>query len=329
MSIRVLTITEEAGRHRLDRALAEAWPDLSRSRIQALMRDGHVGVDGAVASDPSARLRRGGEVTLQVPEPLDARPAPEPIPLDVVFEDDELVVIDKPAGLVVHPGAGHERGTLVNALIAHCGHSLSGIGGERRPGIVHRLDKDTSGLLVVAKSDAAHQALCAQFADHGREGCLERAYLALVWSAPDPRRGTVDLPLIRSSSHREKMSVAAPGHGRRALTRFVVEETYPAGATEPAASLVRCTLETGRTHQIRVHLAHLRHPLIGDALYGAGFMTKIARLPRPAATLAAAIGRQALHAALLQFAHPATGKVMRFESGLPKDLATLRASLLS
>ena len=315
------------GEERLDRALARLWPDLSRSRLQKLVRDGHVELGAERVTDPSARALEGVAVRLAAPPAAPAEPTPEDIPLDVVHEDDEVIVIDKPAGLVVHPGAGHGTGTLVNALLAHCGASLSGIGGVARPGIVHRIDKDTSGLLVVAKTDRAHQGLSAQFADHGRTGPLERAYLAFCWGEPDPRRGTVEAALARSNSNREKMAIVAPDRGRHAVTHYRVEESFPHGAEAATASLVRCELETGRTHQIRVHLAHLHHPLIGDHVYGAGFKTKAARLPEAARVLAEGLGRQALHATLLQFEHPVSGEVLRFESRLPPDLAALRRAL--
>ena len=311
------------GPDRLDRLLVAMWPDLSRSRIQRLIRDGQVSVGGEIVRDCATKPAGGAAVVLVEPPPLEAEPAPEAMPLTVVFEDDQLIVIDKPAGLVVHPGAGHEAGTLVNALLAHCGESLSGIGGVKRPGIVHRLDKDTSGLLVVAKTDTAHRSLAAQFADHGRTGPLERAYLAVAWGVPDPRRGIVDAPIARSSSHREKMAIASPDHGRHAITRFAVEEVFPPGSGEPVASLIRCTLETGRTHQIRVHLAHLKHPLLGDRLYGPGFRTKVSRLSDEARDRLDRLGRQALHATLLQFEHPSTRQRMRFDSPLPPDLANL------
>ncbi|MDB5589735.1 MAG: rluA [Enterovirga sp.] len=311
---------------RLDRVLAEAWPDLSRSRLQALIREGCVALDGGVVLDPSLRMA-GGTAMLRLPPALDAVPLAEPIPLDIVFEDEDVVVVNKPAGLVVHPGAGHDRGTLVNALLAHCGPSLSGIGGVRRPGIVHRLDKDTSGLLVAAKTDRAHRSLGEQFADHGRTGPLERAYLALLWGVPEPKAGTVDAWLARSAAHREKIAVTAAGRGRHAVTHYRVEEAFLDRGGEAAASLVRCTLETGRTHQIRVHMAHRRHPLLGDTLYGAGFRTKAGRLSPAAQAELAGLGRQALHAVLLQFAHPVSGEVMRFESKLPPDLSRLVAAL--
>jgi 23S rRNA pseudouridine1911/1915/1917 synthase len=328
---RDLVVPDDGAPERLDRVLARAVPDLSRSRLQALIRDGRVTVADAVVRDPSVKAGAGARIALIVPAAVAAEPEAEAIALAVVYEDDDLVVIDKPAGLVVHPAAGHARGTLVNALIAHCGDSLSGIGGVRRPGIVHRLDKDTSGLLVVAKNDRAHGALAAQFADHGRSGPLERAYLAPVWGVPEPRRGRVSTDLGRSPQNREKMAVLATGRGRAAITHYAVEEVFAANSATagapPLASLVRCSLETGRTHQIRVHMAHLGHPLLGDATYGAGFKTKANRLPAPAQEALADLGRQALHAAVLGFKHPSTGEPLRFESAPPPDLARLMQAL--
>ena len=311
---------------RLDRVLARAFADMSRSRLQALVRAGQATVDAAVVVDPSLKVGAGARIAVTVPPAADPEPQGEAIALEVVYEDDDVIVIDKPAGLVVHPGAGNETGTLVNALIAHCGESLSGIGGVKRPGIVHRLDKDTSGLLVVAKNDRAHQGLSEQFADHGRTGPLERAYLALLWGGLDRPYGTVTAALGRSSSNREKMAVTSEERGRHAVTRYELVEALPP-PREPAASLVRCTLETGRTHQIRVHMAHLGHPLMGDDVYGSGFRTKANRLPPAARDALAGLGRQALHAAVLGFAHPRTGETLRFESPLPDDMQRLLESL--
>lgn len=314
---------EDAG-DRLDRFLQQRFPQMSRARFQALIANGCVAVEGAVVLESRRKIKPGERVSVRLPPVIAAEPAPEPIPLAILYEDAALIVIDKPAGLVVHPAAGHETGTLVNALIAHCGDSLSGIGGVRRPGIVHRLDKDTSGLLVVAKTDEAHKGLSAQFAAHGRDGRLERAYLAVVWGAPERRRGTVDAPIGRHGTAREKMSVVHRAGSREAVTHYEVEKSFG----QPAyASLLRCRLETGRTHQIRVHLAHIGHPLLGDDTYGKGFRASIGKLPEPAQAALRALGRQALHAAVLGFEHPVTGRPMHFESGPPGDLAGLIAAL--
>ena len=240
-----------------------------------------------VVLDLSLKVSGGAVLDVTIPTPVDATPMAEALDLAIVHEDDDLIVIDKPAGLVVHPAPGHDAGTLVNGLIAHCGESLSGIGGVRRPGIVHRLDKDTSGLLVVAKNDLAHKGLTAQFADHGRNGPLERAYLALTWGAPEPRLGTIDVELARSQRNREKIAVMRPGEGRTAITHYVVEEILNAGAE---VALVRCRLETGRTHQIRVHLSHRGHPLLGDTVYGNAFKTKAGPTRRSGAGQARSFG---------------------------------------
>jgi len=325
---RRIAVPASAAGSRLDAFIAAALPELSRTRAKALILDGAVSIDGVQVAEPRRTLRAGEEVAVAVPPPIPATPRPEAIELDIVYEDIDLIVIDKPAGLVVHPAAGHAAGTLVNALIAHCGASLSGIGGVMRPGIVHRLDKDTSGLLVVAKTDRAHKGLSAQFADHGRTGPLERGYLALVWGAPERREGTVAAALGRSPRNREKMAVVASG-GRDAITHYRVTETYGTGAKPAVAALLDCRLETGRTHQIRVHMAAIGHPLIGDRTYGAGFATKAALLPEPARGLAEGFPRQALHAGLLGFEHPGTGEPMRFERPPPADMRRLRDALAS
>jgi 23S rRNA pseudouridine1911/1915/1917 synthase len=320
-------IAQEQAGWRLDKALTALETGLSRSRLQALAEAGHVILDGTAMRDAGMKVKAGQRVALTVPPPAPAEPKAESIPLDIVFEDAHLIVVNKPAGLVVHPAPGHEGGTLVNALIAHCGDSLSGIGGVKRPGIVHRLDKDTSGLLVVAKTDKAHKALSAQFADHGRTGPLERAYLALCWRTPRLASGTITANIERSSRNREKMTVVKGERGREAITRFDVLETYPRGAAEPLVSLLRLQLETGRTHQIRVHMAHLGHPLLGDDVYGSGFATSAAKLDGPSRAALAALNRQALHAALLGFAHPATGETLTFQRDPPADFADLQDKL--
>jgi 23S rRNA pseudouridine1911/1915/1917 synthase len=310
---------------RLDRLLARHLVALSRTRLKALILDGAVTIGGRTILDPGHRVNAGERIEVIVPPPEAPEPQPENIPLSVVYEDDQLIVIDKPSGLVVHPAAGHPTGTLVNALIAHCGDSLSGIGGVKRPGIVHRLDKDTTGLMVVAKTDGAHQALAEQFADHGRTGPLQRGYLAFVWGAPDRPKGTIDAPIDRHPHARDKMAVRQSG--REAVTHWRVLERFPGVDGKPLASLVECRLETGRTHQIRVHLAHLGHPLIGDSLYGPGFRTKTAKLPVAAREAVEDLGRQALHAYLLGFRHPTSGEALVFRSELPADLARLRNAL--
>jgi 23S rRNA pseudouridine1911/1915/1917 synthase len=325
-----LDFDETAAGERLDRALA-AHPQvvaqhLSRSRVKALIEAGRVAVDGAVATDPAAKLRAGARVALDVPAPAPAEPQAQAMALDIGFEDADLRVLDQPAGLVVHPAAGHEDGTLVNALIAHCGESLSGIGGVKRPGIVHRLDKDTSGLLVVAKTDRAHQGLSALFADHGREGSLEREYLALVWGGMERPAGTVGAAIGRHPRQRERMAVVAEAKGRHATTHW--RELARLGPKEaPVASLVACRLETGRTHQIRVHMAHIGHPLLGDATYAAGFRTKASLLGMEARAALESLGRQALHAHRLGFEHPATGEPLSFQSPPPDDFANLLNAL--
>jgi 23S rRNA pseudouridine1911/1915/1917 synthase len=314
---------------RLDKALAAAAPEgfgLSRSRLQALIAGGAASRDGVALADPKARLESGAEILLRVPEAAEVATAAEDIPLSIVFEDAHLIVLDKPPGMVVHPAPGAEAGTLVNALLHHCGESLSGVGGEKRPGIVHRIDKDTSGLLVVAKSDAAHQGLAARFAAHD----IERRYLAVTRGAPDPADPRlaglpgvswepgatlrIEAAIARHPVDRKRMAVGRPG-GRRAVTRARVIERF--GASKLVAALVECRLETGRTHQIRAHLAHVGHPLVGDPVYG--------RRGDPVA----GFGRQALHAATLGFPHPVTGEHLRFEIGPPADfrklLDTLRA----
>jgi len=310
---------------RLDRFLGGAAAArriaLSRTRLKALIEAGEVSVDGSVARDPSTRLAEGALIAFEAPPAEDSPLVGENLPLAVVFEDEHLIVIDKPAGLVVHPAPGHAAGTLVNALIRHCGASLSGVGGVRRPGIVHRLDKDTSGLLVAAKTDAAHRGLAELFADHGRTGSLEREYLALVWGRFDAAAGKIAAPLGRDPRHREKMAVASEERGRHATTHWRLMEAFG------PASLVACRLETGRTHQIRVHMASIGHPLLGDSVYGAGFNTKAARLSEAARAALAGLGRQALHASILGFEHPATGAPLRFESPPPEDFSHLLIAL--
>jgi 23S rRNA pseudouridine1911/1915/1917 synthase len=316
--------THAATADRLDKVLALAFPDVSRARFQALIAEGAVSVEGLPVREPKHKVKPGDVLRVILPEAAPAEPLPEAMDLVIVHEDKDVIVIDKPPGLVVHPGAGNETGTLVNALIAHCGESLSGIGGVRRPGIVHRIDKDTSGLLVVAKNDRAHHGLSEQFAAHGRDGRLERSYLALVWGVPERRVGTIDAAIDRSTANRQKMAVSRGANARQAITHYEVLESF---GKPPVASLIRCQLETGRTHQIRVHMAHIGHPLLGDDVYGAGFRTSARKLEPAAQVALNQLKRQALHATSLGFDHPVTGQPLRFESPAPDDFARLLDAL--
>ncbi len=308
---------------RLDRFLAAILTDLSRSRLQQLLEQGAVTLNGKTIKDANHRVKPGEDWRVHVPPAAPARPRGQDIPLTVVFEDKELIVIEKPPGLVVHPAAGNPDGTLVNALIAHCGADLVGIGGEARPGIVHRLDKDTSGLLVAAKTERAMASLSKQFAKH----VIERAYHAVVWGAPRAGDGVIEGQIGRSPFDRKRMSVLRTG-GKLARTRYRVMEVFGPGA-KPVASLVECRLETGRTHQIRVHLTHLGHALIGDPQYGRARQPPRARTDaeETAFTVATNFSRQALHAHVLGFQHPTSHKTMRFESPWPADFAALVAAL--
>ncbi len=293
---------------RLDRALAVAVPTLSRERLKTLIRSGAL---TPPVRDPATKVRGDEAFRLAIPEPEPARNEAQDIPLKIVFEDEHLLVIDKAAGLVVHPAAGNRDGTLVNALLHHCGTGLSGIGGVARPGIVHRLDKDTSGLLVVAKTDVAHEGLARQFAAHS----IDRCYLAIVSGVPPKASGTIDAPLARSSANRKKIAVVKDGRGKRAVTHWKRLQALR------DAALVECRLETGRTHQVRVHMASIGHPLVGDSVYGGSGKTHRKLLNE--------IGfhRQALHAARLGFVHPVTKRRLSFESGMPPDLQELFTAL--
>jgi 23S rRNA pseudouridine1911/1915/1917 synthase len=306
-----------AAGERLDRFLAEAVGALSRSRVKALIEAGCAACDGTVVRQPAAPVRAGSRYTLYVPAPLPAAPAPQAIPLPILYEDRDLLVLDKPAGLVVHPAPGNEEGTLVNALLAHCGADLPGIGGERRPGIVHRLDKDTSGVMVVAKTEAALAALSAAFAARD----LERTYLALCWGLPSPASGEISGAIGRDPRERKRMAVLDRG-GKPALTRY---RTLACHGT--AVALLECRLATGRTHQIRVHLAHRGHPLVGDPTYLRRIPAAARTLPEPLARLLLDFPRQALHAASLGFRHPATGAWLHFTTPPPADLRHLLEAL--
>ena len=312
------------GGARLDKALSDIFPTLSRARLQALLAEGVVTRDGQPVSTASAKALPG-LYAVALPAVVSAIPQPEDIPLTVLFEDADLIVIDKPAGMAVHPAPGSETGTLVNALLHHCAASLSGIGGVARPGIVHRLDKHTSGVMVAAKSDAAHAGLSALFAAHD----IERTYTALVRGAPEPEKGRIVSNLGRSTGDRKKMAVLRTG-GREAITDYVVEQVYGAvtqkgsrRAAPPLAARVACTLHTGRTHQIRVHMASKGAPLLGDPVYGSGSPANSVR----AAIAAAGLTRQALHATVLGFVHPVTGETLRFETAPPEDMRLLEQGL--
>ena len=323
---------------RLDKALARDVPEeaaLSRTRLARLLAEGQVLVNGVAATDPKAKVAEGAEIEISVPVADESHIGPEDIPLDVVYEDDDLIVVNKPAGMVVHPAPGTPNGTLVNALLHHCGDTLSGVGGAKRPGIVHRIDKETSGLLAVAKSDRAHQGLAVQFEKH----TVERYYRAVVYGVPDandPRlrgvRGVnfesgnimkITTQLARHKTDRQKQAVLFEG-GRHAVTRSRIVESF--GSPE-VASLVECWLETGRTHQIRVHLTHAGHSLIGDPTYGGRRKLSEKALSQQGIQAARSFDRQALHAAVLGFDHPVTGEAMRFEAPIPADMADLIAAL--
>ena len=319
-SVRIVAVGAEAAGGRIDKTLADLLPEMSRARVQALIAEGRVSREGAVIGDASGKAL-SGDYRIEIPPPVAAEPAAEAIPLAVLYEDADLIVVDKPAGMAVHPAPGSESGTLVNALLHHAGDSLSGIGGVARPGIVHRIDKDTSGIVVVAKTDAAHQGLSALFAAHD----IERVYVALTRGAPQKAvagtRATIGGAIGRSSADRKKMALVRSG-GRHAVTHYTVERVF--GPKErPLAARVACTLETGRTHQIRVHLASVGAPCLGDPAYGSGPPAEKVR----AAMAEAGLARQALHAAVLGFRHPVTGQALRFESPLPPDMADLERRL--
>jgi 23S rRNA pseudouridine1911/1915/1917 synthase len=321
-------VATEAAGERLDRFLAGACSDMSRSRLRQLIDEGRVTLEGArdgetKIKDPNHRVKPGEHYKIDVPPAAPAEPVGQDIPLVVVYEDDDVIVIDKPAGLVVHPAAGNPDGTLVNALIAHCGASLKGVGGVARPGIVHRLDKDTSGLLIAAKNERAMHSLAKQFANH----TIERAYHAVVWGCPRLGEGRIETQIGRNPFDRKRMGVMRQG-GKEAVTRYRVIERF-GEATRSLAALIECRLETGRTHQIRVHLTHLGHPLIGDPTYGRARTAPRAKTPAQEAAYktVADFPRQALHARLLGFQHPSLHKTLRFESVYPADMAELIAAL--
>ncbi|THD82538.1 MAG: RluA family pseudouridine synthase [Phenylobacterium sp.] len=316
LGLRVVEVGADEAGGRIDKLLAARLPELSRARLQALIAEGRVSTDAGVLADASTKAQ-AGRYRIEIPPPVAAEPQPEAIPLKVLYEDAYLIVVDKPPGMAVHPAPGSQRGTLVNALLHHCGDSLSGIGGVARPGIVHRIDKETSGIVVAAKTDAAHQDLSALFAAHD----IERVYVALTRGAPGARRGTIEGAIARSSHDRKKMALVKSG-GRHAITHYLVERVFGPEA-KPLAARLACRLETGRTHQIRVHLASKGCPCLGDPTYGSGPPAE----PVRRAIAEAGLKRQALHAAVLGFVHPITGESLRFESPLPDDMARLEALL--
>ncbi|MDX3883363.1 RluA family pseudouridine synthase [Edaphosphingomonas haloaromaticamans] len=305
-------VPAEAGGWRLDKALAAALPEFSRERLKGLIADGRVRrADGAPANDPATKVAPGSAYDVSVPPPVALENEAQDIPLDIAYEDEHLIVVDKPAGLVVHPAAGNLDGTLVNALLHHCGGSLSGIGGVARPGIVHRIDKDTSGLMVAAKTDLAHEGLARQFAAHS----IDRRYRAIVAGLPHPTSGTVDGPIARSATNRKKMAIVGDGRGKRAVTHYRLIQALK------SAALVECRLETGRTHQVRVHMASIGHALIGDPVYGRTRPEHRSLLNR------LNFARQALHAAHLGFIHPYSGAHLAFDSMIPADMQALLIEL--
>ena len=320
----------------LSRSLAEEG--LSRNRIQALIRAGAVCDTGAgaILTDANTKIKPGVRIAVRVPPSAPSDIAVAHIPLDILHEDEDLLVLNKPAGRVIHPAPGHRDDTIVNALLAHCGSTLSGVGGVARPGIVHRLDKDTSGLIVVAKNDFTHRHLADQFAAHGRDGALEREYIAFIWGLPIPNAGRIDVPIARANARggrnspraRLRMRAGEGQNGKQAVTHYQVTRNYGDGTQDGTlVSRLLCRLETGRTHQIRAHLSHFGHPLLGDHLYGAGFKTRAQRLPLRAREITLALQRQALHAWKLGFLHPKNDEHIRFEAPLPDDLARLEAAL--
>ena len=312
---------------RIDAFLTEQLDGtISRARIQSIIKSGGVTLNGKVVEASKTAMAIGDNVTFQMPEPEEAEPQAENIPLNILFEDDAVIVINKAAGMVVHPAAGNWSGTLVNALLHHCADSLSGIGGVKRPGIVHRLDKDTSGVMIVAKNDQAHQSLAAQFADHGKTTALKREYQAIVWGLTDQPKGSVEGFLGRDNKDRLKRAVVAEGRidAKFARTHYRRSEEFPSKLKgESVASHIICVLETGRTHQIRVHMASINQPLIGDQTYGRGFATKAKSLSPLLDKSVRELSRQALHAGHLSFEHPVSGEIMAFDAPLPADMTGL------
>ncbi|RED53636.1 RluA family pseudouridine synthase [Aestuariispira insulae] len=313
----IAVLPEHKGK-RLDKVLADALPDFSRNRLKSLIIDGGAVVEGRTIADPSHRVKPGKTVILSVPHAEELDLVPQDIPLTIAYEDEHLIVVDKPAGMVVHPAPGNEDGTLVNAILHHCGDSLLGIGGVKRPGIVHRIDKDTSGLIVIAKDDQTHTALSAKF----KAKDMERRYQAVVWGLPNPTSGRIEGNIGRHPVHRKLMAVVKAAQGKHAVTHYKTLEAFGTGA-----ALVECQLETGRTHQIRVHMTHIGHPLMGDPVYGRSSKTRRGGISTAAQDYLSTFNRQALHAKILGFDHPISGEKLSFESDLPNDIKDLMISL--
>ncbi len=316
-------VEDETPPTRLDAFLGKAQNEMSRTRIKQLILEGAVFINGARIVEPRHKVKPQDKIILTAPPPSDPTPKPQNIALDIVYEDDDLIIINKPAGMVVHPAPGSPDGTLVNALIHHCGDSFAGIGGVKRPGIVHRLDKDTSGIMVVAKNERALNHLAKQFADHGKKGPLKRSYIAFVWERFQTGSGNINAPLGRDKFNRLKQSVRPDG--RHAITHYQTISRYGGKGWE--ITKMHCHLETGRTHQIRVHMAHIKHPLICDKLYASGFATKASILPQDLQQALALLNRQALHAEILGFKHPRTKETMMFSAKLPDDMARVNEQL--
>ncbi|HFB2048693.1 MAG: RluA family pseudouridine synthase [Hyphomicrobiaceae bacterium] len=323
--IELVVSTEHIG-VRVDRFIAITLEDLSRQNVKKILKSGAVKINGFVCNNPKHKLSEGQNVRLDLPPYESVQINAETIPLNITYEDSDIIVVDKPAGLVTHPAPGHNTGTLVNALIAHAGAELSTISGVTRPGIVHRLDKDTSGLMVVAKNDFAHKRLAEQFAIHGTDGRMQRIYTALCWGEFDLPYGTVDVSLARSTSNRRKIKVVAVDKGRHAITHYRVVKKYLL-SNRVSISMLRLQLETGRTHQIRVHMSSIGNPVLGDKIYGSGFNSSMKKLNEEFNHPTDFLNRQALHASTLNFEHPSTGQPLCFTSPIPRDMKDLINSL--
>ncbi|MEN2494333.1 MAG: Ribosomal large subunit pseudouridine synthase D [Hyphomicrobiaceae bacterium hypho_1] len=323
-----LVVNSEYSGMRVDRFIAGAIERLSRQTVKNLIKTGAVEINGDVCCASKYKLCEGQKISVSVAPNKAAKINAETIPLNITYEDCDIIVVDKPAGLVTHPSPGHTNGTLVNALLAHAGEKLSGLNGITRPGIVHRLDKDTSGLIVIAKNDSAHKGLADQFASHGKDGRMQRVYAALCWGKFDLPYGTINAPLSRSTFNRRKIGVVTADKGRHAVTHYKVKKIYSLSDSE-SISLLLLQLETGRTHQIRVHMASIRHPILGDKLYGKGFKSSAIKLPESVKSSLDLLNRQALHAISLDFEHPRTGRRLHFKSPLPKEIRNLLNSLSS